>query len=200
MILPNLFLISESPRRKYLLESLGLPFEILKPNLEKELDAHPGNVIEVTKQNALSKAQGCLSQLKNDTDIAIGCDTLVVLENEVLGKPLKPNDVHKSLRKLSNRKHQVISGLALVSKKWGLHLAYGSSYIHFKNLSDEMILQYALTREPHDKAGSYAIQGLGALFIEKIEGSYTNVMGFPLEVFLENLQLYTHIPIYEWFK
>jgi len=196
--LPRLLLASTSPRRRQILESLNLSFEVLCPGTD-EASAHAGNVEQITMENSLVKARGCLKATKFETDIVIGSDTLVVLGDEVMGKPQDPKEAVKMLTQLSGQWHRVVTGLALVSPKYGELKSYGISKIKFKNLSPEEIQNYVSTKEPYDKAGSYAVQGLGALFIEKIEGSYTNVMGFPVEKFLLELSRFTQVPLRDWF-
>jgi len=115
-----------------------------------------------------------------------------------MGKPESSGDVRRMLSDLSGQTHEVITGLALVSNEFGCRESFAKSLVTFKRLSEEMIDQYANTREPYDKAGSYAVQGLGAIFIEKISGSYTNVMGFPLEHFLEELSQLAPFPLAKW--
>jgi len=197
--LPRLLLASTSPRRRQILESLNLVFEVVSPGSD-EASAHAGNVEQVTMENAILKARSCLVSAKFETDIVIGSDTLVVLDNEVMGKPLDEAEAIQMLTRLSGQWHRVVTGVALVSKKYGELKAHDISKIKFKNLTSLEIKNYASTKEPYDKAGSYAIQGLGALFIEKIEGSYTNVMGFPVEKFLSELSRFSHIPLKEWFS
>ena len=86
-----------------------------------------------------------------------------------------------------------------MSKKYGKKEWNATTRVVFRKINEEEMREYAKTKEPYDKAGSYAVQGMGTLFIDRIEGSYTNVMGFPLELFLQELPLYTKIPLYQWF-
>jgi septum formation protein len=196
--LPRLLLASTSPRRRQILESLNIPFEAVEPQGD-EATAHAGNVEDVTMENSLLKAKSGALWIKNELDILIGSDTLVVLGSQVMGKPKSRDEVVEMLTRLSGNWHRVVTGLALVSQKFGETKSFDTSEIKFRNLSAEEIQSYAETREPYDKAGSYAVQGLGALFIEKIEGSYTNVMGFPIEKFLKELSSLTQISLKEWF-
>jgi septum formation protein len=198
LVLPKLYLSSQSPRRKQILESLGLSFEVLLPDAEEAMpEAH--EVESVTKENAKLKALSILPKLSRDNDIAIGADTLVILENQVMGKPRDTNDVVTMLGKLSGKTHLVVTGLSLATKRTNAQ-SLAKSWITFKKLSPALIQEYASTKEPYDKAGSYAVQGMGGLFIEKIDGSYTNVMGFPMELFLEELARFTGIPVHRWFQ
>lgn len=197
--LPELLLASTSPRRRQILESLNLSFRIVVPQGE-EASALSTNVEEITMMNSLLKARSGLSLVENDSDILIGSDTLVVLGNQVMGKPKNQAEVIEMLTQLSGQWHRVVTGLGFVSKLYGEHKAFDSSRIKFRSLTSSEIQAYAETKEPHDKAGSYAVQGLGALFIEKIEGSYTNVMGFPVEKFLTELSRFSKIALKDWFS
>lgn len=197
--LPQLLLVSTSPRRRQILESLNLPFKTIQP-IGDEAVAEALNVESVTMNNSLLKAKSALAHAQNETDILIGSDTLVVLGQQVMGKPLNKDEAIEMLSRLSGQWHRVITGLALVSRKYGELKAFESSQIKFRKLTKEEIDSYVATKEPYDKAGSYAVQGLGALLIEKIEGSYTNVMGFPVEKFLMELNRFTQISLQEWFS
>lgn len=198
-VLPQLLLVSTSPRRRQILESLNLPFKSVEPKSDEGV-AKASDVEDVTMANSLLKAKSGTSWVKNDSDILIGSDTLVILGEEVMGKPTNKKEAIEMLSRLSGQWHRVVTGLALVSPKYGQVTTFDSSKIKFKALSKEEILSYAETREPYDKAGSYAIQGLGALLIERIEGSYTNVMGFPVEKFLLELTRFTSISLQQWFS
>lgn len=197
--LPQLLLVSTSPRRRQILESLNLPFKTIQP-IGDEAVAEALNVESVTMNNSLLKAKSALVHAQNETDILIGSDTLVVLGQQVMGKPLNKDEAIEMLSRLSGQWHRVVTGLALVSRKYGELKAFESSQIKFRVLTKEEINSYVATKEPYDKAGSYAVQGLGALLIEKIEGSYTNVMGFPVEKFLMELNRFTQISLQEWFS
>jgi septum formation protein len=197
--LPQLLLVSTSPRRRQILESLNLPFKSIQP-VGDEGVAEASNVETVTMNNSLLKAKSGVAEAQNETDILIGSDTLVVLGQQVMGKPLNKDEAIEMLSRLSGQWHRVVTGLALVSRKYGELKAFESSQIKFRALTKEEIVSYAATKEPYDKAGSYAVQGLGALLIEKIDGSYTNVMGFPVEKFLLELTRFTQISLQQWFS
>jgi septum formation protein len=198
-LLPNLYLASQSPRRKQLLETLGLQYKSRTPVVTEET-ASAKDVVEVTQRNALLKAAEVQKHIvEGVADVVLGADTLVVLGNDVLGKPRNFEEAKSMLARLSGQTHRVISGISLLSKQYGVRQTTDESFVTFKRIPPLEIEAYARTREPHDKAGSYAVQGLGALLIEKIEGSYTNVMGLPIEAFLRELESLTQIPIYSWF-
>lgn len=198
-MLPTLHLASQSPRRKQLLESLGLPFVV---TVAKDEERHPTAhaVADGVLQNAKAKATAILEKLASNKDVAIGADTLVVFKDEVLGKPKDERDATRMLRTLSGQVQTVYTGIYLVSRHYGSRGTVISSEVHFKKLSDSQIQAYAKTKEPYDKAGAYAVQGLGALFVDKVVGSYTNVVGLPIEALLTELESLTGISITEWFK
>lgn len=196
--LPQLWLASQSPRRKSLLENLGLSFQVRIADVDED---HPSaaDVDSVTIDNARRKAIAVAGLLESVPDIVIGADTLVVCDEQVLGKPADSDAVRKTLRLLSGRTHHVVTGLALVSPKLGTRQAAVRTAIRFRNLTDAEIAEYAATHEPYDKAGSYAIQGLASRFVAGIEGSYSNVVGLPIERFLEDLVGLSGVPLTKWF-
>lgn len=197
-VTPQLWLASQSPRRKSLLENLGLSFHVRISDAD---EAHPSvrDVDAVTADNALRKATAVAATLGLVPDIVVGADTLVVVDHDVLGKPSDAREVEATLRKLSGRTHHVVTGLALVSPKLGTRTSAVRTAIRFRKLNDREISEYAETSEPYDKAGSYAIQGIASLFVEGIEGSYSNVVGLPLERFLQELVALSGIPLNRWF-
>ncbi len=197
--LPQLLLASSSPRRRQLLEALGLPFSVIRAQTDEK---HPQIVTltEVISQNAVDKAQAGLKTLADKKGVVvIGADTLVAVEGRVLGKPKDPTDAANMLRLLSGRTHTVMTGVALASQERGCSVFVETSEVLFRPLSESEISGYVETKEPYDKAGSYAVQGASCLFIEKINGSYTNVMGLPMERLLKELEAYTGIPVFHWF-
>ena len=176
----NIILASASPRRRELLEQIGLSFQII-PSLveEKELpgespDAH---VVRLS----LEKASEVAVRDKTTARWIIGSDTIVLCDNRILGKPADAIQATSMLRLLSGREHRVLSGFAVIDKESGQQRAEAvSTKVKFRQLTDEEIARYIATGEPMDKAGAYAIQGLGVCFVAGIEGSYTNVVGLPL--------------------
>jgi septum formation protein len=174
----RLILASASPRRRELLTLMGLAFEVAPSGIEeatREGDAPGEHVLRLAKQ----KAQA-LSAHYPDAWI-MGADTIVVLDEEILGKPGAASEAGEMLRRLSGREHQVYTGFALARKETDLLEGdVARSSVFFKNISEEEINRYVKTEEPYDKAGGYALQGRGACFISKIYGSYTNVIGLPL--------------------
>jgi len=197
--LPVLHLASQSPRRHQLLEAIGISFVSHLPEAV-ELQPSFEEIDRVIVTNARAKAESILNQIEEPRDISLGADTLVMLDEAVLGKPTNEQDAIEMLSMLSGKTQTVLTGMHLCSRDFGQRSTVVRSSVTFKRLSKEDILQYAKTKEPYDKAGAYAVQGLGALLIQRIEGSYTNVMGLPIETLLQEIQNLTKIPIHEWFR
>jgi septum formation protein len=193
----RLLLASVSPRRRLLLEAMGLNFKVKSP-ITDELDATAVTVESIVVENALRKARSLKGELESDS-IIIGADTLVLCDGKVLSKPTSKDDAGQMLRHLSGRRHYVLTGVALVSHKWGERTSLTQSSVIFRQLPQAEIEKYLLTEEPYDKAGSYAIQGLGSIFIDRIEGSYTNVVGLPVEQLLRDIEALTGVSVFEWF-
>lgn len=176
----NILLASESPRRKYLLQELGLKFRIIKrPYIKEE---YPLNLIceEIPVYLAKLKARSCADIIKSGT-ILITADTVVCLDNEILDKPKNYSDAFRILKRLSGNKHQVITGICIKSNDRESNF-YSKSDVYFRDLTDDEIEYYIKLYKPYDKAGSYGIQEwIGYIGIERIEGSYFNIMGLPTE-------------------
>ncbi|MBQ8830379.1 MAG: septum formation inhibitor Maf [Oscillospiraceae bacterium] len=172
----SIVLASASPRRRELLEMMGLEFEIVPA--KDELDAAGLSPEKAVAKIALGKA---LSVAKNrdENDLVIAADTLVCLDGELLGKPKDEAEAFEMLKKLSGNEHRVYTGVA-VSMGGKCASDAEMTKVRFCKMSDEDIKNYIATFEPMDKAGAYGIQGKGAIFIEGIEGDYFNVMGLPL--------------------
>jgi len=194
----SLILASQSPRRAQLLEALGLPFKVLRFETA-ETDPKEEDLENGVLQNAYEKARVGLKQVEDKTPLIIAADTLVSIEGQVLGKPAGKLEAVRMLKLLSGKKHRVITGLVLMNEKGESIQSAVNSWVFFRKLNLTEIDKYVDTPEPYDKAGSYAVQGLGSLFIEKIEGSYSNIMGFPIEQFLKDLEKISGKSIYEWF-
>lgn len=174
----QLILASRSPRRAALLRQLGLEFRVFPSEVKEKLSKEePG---EAVKLLALQKARDVARRVNEG--LVIGADTVVVLGTEILSKPSCPDAARQMLRKLSGRQHQVLTGVALVdaSGKRPEVSKFESTRVFFRVLKAREISAYIATGEPLDKAGSYGIQGRGAIFVEKIEGCYFNVVGLPL--------------------
>ena len=174
---------SGSPRRKFFLEELSLNFEIrIKEVEEKYPDTLVGS--EITDYLSKLKAAPFLNELKDD-EILITADTIVWLNNRAIGKPKNSADAKEMLSKLSGNAHEVISTIAITTNK-KTSLINETTSVKFKTLTNEEINYYVDEFKPFDKAGSYGIQEwIGYIGIERIEGSYFNVMGFPVQKFYE---------------
>lgn len=187
----KLVLASSSPRRKDLLRKLGLEFSTIPPNVvEKHIKGE--SPVEYVLRISLEKALTVAETLNHD-HIVIGADTIVVCDGEILGKPENEEEAKSMLMRLSGRYHQVITGLSIVrSKSEILHRENVKSTIKFKSLDPHEVQEYVNTKEPLDKAGGYAAQGIGAFMIEEIEGSFTNIVGLPISRLsnaLKNLEI-----------
>lgn len=172
----GIILASKSPRRSELLAMLGFEFDIIPASGEEKLSENmmPG---EAVMSLARSKARE-IAELNRDS-LVIGADTLVYLDGKPMGKPSDKVEAAKMLHKLSGRTHQVYTGVAVVGN--GVEkVDFEKTDVEFRELTDEEINWYIETGEPMDKAGSYGIQGQGAVFIPRINGDYFNVMGLPL--------------------
>ncbi|MDI6868132.1 MAG: Maf family protein [Coprothermobacterota bacterium] len=172
------YLASASPRRKQLLKLLGVEYTVV-PSRIKEIFL-PGELPEMACQRlALDKAIHAASKLKEG--VVLGCDTIVVVDSDVLGKPRNPEEAIFMLRKLSGKRHMVYTGLALLDLENSEILTdYECTSVYFRELDEEEITNYVKSGEPIGKAGAYAIQGKAAIFVERIEGCFYNVVGLPL--------------------
>ncbi|MBN2424565.1 MAG: septum formation protein Maf [Calditrichaceae bacterium] len=181
----DIILASTSPRRYELLKTLGLSFKVIDSGVKEEhIDGEP---IQSAIEN--SRKKGHAVAAKNPDSLVISADTVVVLDEKILGKPNNDQDAVEMLRSLSGRTHTVISAFSLFYYKYEHYLCdYETTEVKFRKISEEEILAYINTGEHSDKAGAYAIQGQGAVFIEKINGCYYNVVGFPLTKFYIKLQ------------
>ena len=173
----GLYLASQSPRRTELLTQVGIDHTVVSSSYEEPNEGYD-SPIEMVKTQALGKAR-CAVGIP-EGGIVLGADTIVVLDNEVLGKPQDEADARQMLERLSGRSHSVVTGVALLIK--GNEVVFhNETKVYFKALAPFEIESYIASGEPMDKAGAYGIQGKGALWVEKIEGSYTNVVGLPVE-------------------
>lgn len=175
---PTLILASQSPRRIELLKSLGLKFQIVPASVEETTqdDRSP-------EENALAIASRKAAHVARDNPDAyvLGADTLVVLDDVLLGKPHNAHDADRMLNRLSGRTHRVITGVVLIDNR-GVHWEQAVvSTVHIKPLDDRTIHSYIASGEPMDKAGAYAIQGRGAELVESWSGSWSNIVGLPTE-------------------
>jgi len=173
-----LILASKSPRRRYLLEQAGLSFSVIPSDIDET--AIPLSPPEIYVK-VLSEAKAESIAKKYPEKWVIGADTIVLKDGVVLGKPGSIDEARSMLKKLSGEVHQVFTGYSILCKsKNRIFSETVQTEVFFKNLTDEEIEWYIHTKEPFDKAGAYAIQGLGTFLVKRINGSYTNVVGLPV--------------------
>jgi septum formation protein len=171
-------LASASPRRGELLKRMGLHFDIMPGNIDETFlpeETPREHVLRLAEEKALSVAR------YHPEAWVLGADTIVVVAGEVLGKPESPAEATKMLEKLSGREHEVFTGFSIVrqDRKVRIREVVGS-FVLFRDIADDEMAWYTGTEEPYDKAGAYAVQGIGGCFIREIRGSCTNVVGLPL--------------------
>lgn len=179
----NIILASASPRRQELLRQVGVSFRVVPSSVDETVTAimSPGEYVE---HLAVSKARA-VAVLHPGT-LVIGADTTVVLDGEFLNKPADRAEAIGMLERLSGRGHHVYTGLALV-RDLQSEVSHERTTVHFRELSRSEIERYVASAEPMDKAGAYAIQGLGAVLIKSIEGDYFNVVGLPISRMVQML-------------
>lgn len=174
----KIILASKSPRRKEIFAKLNLPFKVVESNFEEDMTLKM-NPRELAKFLSREKAKEVAERFRNH--IVIGADTFVVLSGELLGKPRTPDIAKKMLKKTSGKEVEVISGVTIIDSKTGRSISKEVvSKIKFREISNKEIANYVATGIPLDKAGAIAVQEIGAIFIERIEGDYFNNMGLPL--------------------
>ena len=182
----RILLASASPRRKELLEQIGLRFEVEPSDYEE--DIVPGSEPhEMARKLSLGKARAAARKHRNA--IIIAADTFVVFGDRILGKPRTDAEAREMLRALNGQAHSVITGFTILDTETGKVLSRSvETRVHMRKLTLKEIDSYVRTKEPLGKAGGYAIQGLGAVLIERIEGDYSNVVGLPLSALAESLR------------
>ena len=186
MINRKIILASKSPRRSQLLREAGFEFEVKTREIE---ESYPPTLAakDVAAYLAVKKALGVQDFIEAD-EIMLTSDTVVVLGDEIFGKPKDFNDAKRILRKLSGKAHQVITGVCLLSKN-KKRVFEGISTVHFNTLSETEIEYYINEFKPYDKAGAYAIQEwIGLCKVKKIEGTYSNIMGLPIDLVYKELK------------
>ncbi|TCP28971.1 septum formation protein [Scopulibacillus darangshiensis] len=186
---PTLILASSSPRRRELIRTLGMPVEIRKNDVDETISADfpPRKIVE---ELSMRKAKAAFEsiQIEGEHSVVIGSDTIVVHEGTVLGKPKSAEDAFQMLKRLQGETHEVFSGIACIQAPTGrVKVAHHMTQVTMKPLQHDQIHRYIASGEPMDKAGAYAIQGLGATFVEKITGDYFAVVGLPLSLLSDML-------------
>ena len=187
-----LYLASRSPRRRTLLDQVGVGFQVIDTCVDETWDGQE-SVRDYVSRLALAKAHAGWAKVKQTDPLAVlGADTSVVIDDRILGKPSHPEQALAMLKDLSGRCHQVYTAVALVNPRE--HLAVNISRVHFRPLDETQLHDYVASGEAFGKAGGYAIQGRAAAFISRIEGSYSGIMGLPL---YETVELLKNLPVGE---
>jgi septum formation protein len=180
----EIILASESPRRKILLDTVGMEVKIVPANL-KEFNHECSSPTDYVLTNAQNKARMIATRLPYD--LIISADTIVLLGGKIYEKPINRNEAYRMLQELSGKTHQVITGFCLLTHNQEI-LDFDETKVTFYPLSADEIETYLDSGEPFDKAGAYGIQGPASLFVRKINGCYFNVVGFPLGKFYQCLK------------
>lgn len=175
----QIVLASGSPRRSEILKLAGVDCRIIVPDVDETL--HEG---ADPRELGHSIAKRKLDSISDTEQLTVSADTLVVLGKRILGKPTSEAEAFQMLRTLSGQRHFVYTALAIRDRNGQLLVDGDTTYVTFRELSDESIRRYVSTGESMDKAGAYGIQGMGELLVEKLEGSLHNVIGFPIELFV----------------
>jgi septum formation protein len=172
---PPLLLASTSPQRRAILEQLGIPFEVVAPRYD-EHDPPQADAVELVQEHAQAKARSVADDA-GDRPV-LGVDTTVVLGGRLFAKPANASEAEAMLEALSGQTHAVVSGLCLITPGWE-HVDADTTLVTFRELTPRDLASYVASREWEGRAGGYAIQGLGAGLVERIEGDYLNVVGLP---------------------
>lgn len=180
----RLILASASPRRRALLQEAGVAFDAIAVDVDERPQA--GEAPDVYVQR-LAQEKAMAGRAQHAGALVLGADTTVVIGQEILAKPADDADAARMLERLSGRAHEVLTGVALIGSGAD-RVAIDRTRVWFKPLTTDEIAQYVATGEPRDKAGAYAIQGGAAAFVERIEGSYSNVVGLPMAIVLQLLR------------
>ena len=176
----TLVLASASPRRREILTALGVEFKVLVPGVEEVADGPPADAV---LENALRKARAG-AEMAADGALVLGADTDVVLDGRVLGKAEDEFAARAHLEALSGRTHEVLSAIALVGPPGEERTELERSLVTFRELDPPMLELYLASEEWRDRAGAYAIQGLGSILVERLEGDFSNVVGLPVRALL----------------
>ena len=182
----KIILASKSPRRKEILENLGLKFEIITADADESSDiTNPDKLVTTLAER---KGRAVVEKLDDKSDrLVIACDTLVYAEGEFLGKPKDRSDAERMIKLLSGKKHLVVSGIYLYLNGKEVTAAAQTGVV-FDEMTDSEITEYIDSPEPYDKAGGYAVQGLASVYISGLEGDYFNVVGLPVNLLCKTLK------------
>ncbi len=188
----RVILASQSPRRRELLKQLNIDFEIISPEFDEKTDTNEFSS-EIIENLAFQKALSVSKKFAPDS-LILSADTVVVLDNKILGKPKSENEAFQMLKSLSNKTHKVVTAVSLFDVKTQKSLTRSTeSFVTFNELSDEDIKGYITVHHPLDKAGSYGIQELDKHFVRDIIGSFSNIVGLPLETVTQMLVEFTNL-------
>ena len=177
-------LASRSPRRRQLLDMLGIRHVVDPAEIDESVQ--PGETPE-NMALRLAREKACIVARRHPGAHVLAADTVVVLDGQILGKPSAPEEAHHMITRLAGQQHLVITAVALV-KDAAILQRHDVTRVWFRALDDELIAAYVATGEPLDKAGSYGVQGYGAILVERIEGDFFSVMGLPLRLVIELLE------------
>ena len=180
---PPLLLASTSPQRRAILHQLGIPFDVVAPSYV-EHDPPDADPAQLVREHALGKARSVAADA--DDRPVLGVDTTVALDGRIYAKPADAGDAERMLEELSGRTHAVVSGLALVTPGWE-YVEDEATLVTFRALTPRDLANYVASGEWHGRAGGYAIQGLGAALVERVEGDYLNVVGLPASLLVRLL-------------
>ena len=190
----DIILASSSPRRKEILGNTNLKFKIIKSNID-EVILSKESPYQVVMRLAYEKSMDIA--YSNRDKLIIGADTVVCLDDVILGKPKDEIEAIEMIKKLSGKTHQVITGISLINLDANKKIIdYVVSYVKFKKLSHEDVIDYIQTNESLDKAGAYGIQGYGALLVEEIKGDYFNIVGLPISKLSDLLKKHFSINLF----
>lgn len=179
----KLILASQSPRRRELLAWTFIPFSVIPSTIEEVVSS--SDPLTVVKELAYQKATDIFS--KHTGDMVLGADTIVVNEKEILGKPKNIDEARVMLQTLSGKTHEVYTGVCLLFKNEKMSF-FSKTQVTFRDIASDLLEFYLKTGESLDKAGAYGIQGASLGFIQKIDGSYSNVVGLPVDLVLEKIE------------
>lgn len=175
----KLILASASPRRKSLMDVLGLEFEIKISDCKEHIDTN--NSVENIVMSLSAQKAYAVAETLNNNCLVIGADTVVSYGNEILGKPQDVEDAIRMLKLLSGKTHSVYTGFTIINTSDNTTVTdYEKTNVKFKELTEKEIIDYVNTKDPLDKAGAYSIQGIASSFVEKLDGNYNNVVGLPI--------------------
>jgi len=181
-------LASQSPRRAELLKAAGFDFVTLPVNIDESV-RHGETPTEHVKRLAEEKARAAAARTRAEGPVVLGADTIVVVGADILGKPKDSDDALRMLQLLAGHSHEVLTGVAVVTSE-DTQVEVARTSVQFAPLSNAEMSWYVSTGEPMDKAGGYAIQGLASRYVERIEGSYSNVVGLPVALVYKLLRRY----------